>query len=91
MGETAIGETAVRGAPKKRRGGGSLFQRGAIWWIKYYRNGQPIRESSGSELERVARTLLNKRLGAMAKGEPIVRGADKVTVDELLAEPGYRV
>jgi integrase len=75
-----------RDAPKKRRGGGSLFQRGAIWWIKYYRNGLPIRESSGSELERVARTLLNKRLGAVAKGEPIARGADKVRVDELLAD-----
>src|SRR5215467_6507785 len=77
---------APRDARKKRRGGGSLFQRGAIWWIKYYRNGLPVRESSGSELERVARTLLNKRLGAIAKGEPIVRGADKVRVDELLAD-----
>jgi integrase len=71
---------------KKRRGGGSLYQRGGIWWIKYYRNGQPIRESSGSGLERVARTLLNKRLGTVAKGEPIVRGADRVKVDELLAD-----
>jgi integrase len=78
----AVGVTAS----KKRRGGGSLFKRGAIWWIKYYRNGQPIRESSGSALERVARTLLNKRLGSVAKGEPIVRGADKVRVDELLAD-----
>jgi integrase len=88
MSEAAGGLTSREGreAPKKRRGGGSLFKRGAIWWIKYYRNGQPVRESSGSELERVARTLLNKRLGAVAKGEPIVRGADKVRVDELLAD-----
>jgi integrase len=83
------GQLAEREVPKeskKHRGGGSLYQRGGVWWIKYYRNGQPIRETSGSELERVARTLLNKRLGAVAKGEPIVRGADKVRVDELLAD-----
>src|SRR5437899_1860628 len=70
----------------KRRGGGSLYQRGGVWWVKYYRNGQPIRESSGSPLEREARALLNRRMGALASGQPIAPRADKVTVDELLAD-----
>jgi integrase len=68
----------------KRRGGGSLFQRGNIWWVKYYRNGRPIRESSGSSLEKVARDLLNRRMGALATGQPIAPRAEKILVDELL-------
>src|SRR4029453_4988590 len=32
-------------ARMSRRGGGSIFQRGGAYWLKYYRAGQPIRES----------------------------------------------
>jgi integrase len=86
MSDTASEGPGTSKGKRTRRGGGSLYQRGGVWWIKYYRAGRPIRESSGSELERAARTLLNKRLGSVAKGEPIVRGADKVRVDELLVD-----
>src|SRR5687767_10018893 len=68
----------------KRRGGGSIFKRGNIWWVKYYRNGQPIRESSESTLEGDAKKLLNKRMGALANGQPIAPRAEKVVIDELL-------
>ncbi len=27
---------------------GMTYKRGAVWWVKYYRNGRPIRESSHS-------------------------------------------
>jgi hypothetical protein len=27
---------------------GSLYQRGEIWWVKYYENGHPRRESTGT-------------------------------------------
>jgi integrase len=37
---------------------GSLYKRGRIWWIKYYRNGKPIRASSRSRKLRDARALL---------------------------------
>src|SRR2546426_9959082 len=70
----------------KRRGGGCIYQRGGILWIKYYCNGKPIRESSGSALEREARALLSRRMGALASGQPIAPRADKVTVDELLTD-----
>ena len=30
---------------------GELRQRGRVWWIRYYRNGQRFEESSGSAEE----------------------------------------
>ena len=68
---------------KTRRGDGSVFQRGGVWWIKYYRNGKAFRESSGSEKESGARKLLKKRLGEIAVGRFIGPDAEKVTIREL--------
>ena len=76
----------------KRRGSGSIFKRGDVYWLKYYRDGQPIRESVAKSLgklpdlvtERDASALLNKRLGAIASGQPIAIGADRVRVGALL-------
>jgi hypothetical protein len=52
---------------------GMTYQRGAVWWVKYYRNGRPIRESSGSSKESDAISLLRNPRGrhrARAAGEP---------------------
>ncbi len=27
---------------KGKKGNGSIFQRGAVWWVKYYRNGKAV-------------------------------------------------
>ena len=35
-----------------------IYQRGCIWWIRYYRNGEEFNESSRSEKEAEARKLL---------------------------------
>jgi hypothetical protein len=78
-----------------RRSGGSIFRRGGSLWIKYYRDGQPIRESvaraldklSGDVTERDAQALLNKRMGSVVTGQPIVLRADRVRVSELLDDP----
>jgi len=51
---------------KGKKGNGSVFQRGEVWWFKYYRNGKAYRESSGSAKEIDARKLLKKRLGEIA-------------------------
>lgn len=48
---------------------GSLYQRGKIWWIKYYQRGKPIRESSKSESKMVANRLLKKREGEIVEGK----------------------
>ena len=53
----------------KIRGEGRTFQRGAIWWIAYSRNGHEMRESSQSPDERAARKLLRRRLEELKKPE----------------------
>jgi len=76
----------------KRRRGGSIFQRGGSVWLKYYRDGKPLRESVAKTLgkppadvtEKDASTLLNKRMGAIADGVEPVPKADRVVVKELL-------
>lgn len=68
---------------KPQRGTGSIYQRGNIWWIKYYRNGKPYRESSESERESDARKLLRRRQGEISLGRFIGPDADRITVGEL--------
>ena len=50
---------------------GMTYRRGAVWWVKYYRNGRPIRESSGSAKEGDAIQLLKIREGDIAHGLPV--------------------
>ena len=50
------------------RGNGRVFQRGQVWWIAYYDNGQEHRESSGSRDRKEAVRLLRQRLGEVATG-----------------------
>jgi hypothetical protein len=77
----------------KRKGGGSYYKRGDTWWVKWYRNGRPVRETTGSTKESAAKDLLNRRLGAIAEGRPISLRAEKVRVGELLDDllTEYRV
>jgi hypothetical protein len=42
---------------------GSIYRRGAVYWVKYFRNGKPYRESSRSDKETDAKRLLRKRGG----------------------------
>jgi integrase len=52
------------------------------WWLKYYQNGRPVRESSGTSKETVARRMLKDREGDVAKGVPITPKVGRVTFDE---------
>ncbi len=45
-----------------------LYKRGNVWWIKYHRNGKPIRESSKSKSKMVANRLLKRREGEVIQG-----------------------
>jgi integrase len=76
-----------------RRGDGSVFQRGRLWWIAYYRNGKQLKESSGSEKESEARKLLKNRHGEIALGRFIGPDAERVTIRELAEDylNDYRV
>lgn len=55
----------------------------SIWWIKYYRDGKAIRESSGSEKESYAKNLLKLREGDVARGIPVTPKMGRVKFDEL--------
>ena len=78
---------------KRKKGDGSVFQRGAVWWIKYYGNGKPYRETSGSNKESEARKLLKKRLGEIVLGRFVGPEAERVTIRELAEDylNDYRV
>ena len=70
---------------KRPRGTGSIFQFKGCgnWFLKYYRNGVAVRESSGTDNKRKAEKILQQRLGEIANNtyiEPVDR---KVTVDDL--------
>jgi hypothetical protein len=62
---------------------GSLYKRGDIYWIKYYRHGKPYRESSKTDKITEAQRLLKKREGEIAEGKLPGVYFDKVTVDAL--------
>jgi len=62
---------------------GQLYQRGRIWWVKYYVNGRPVRESTGTEKEKEAERFLKTREGRAAAGMPILPRVDRVRYDEI--------
>jgi hypothetical protein len=64
-------------------GMGRIYQRGRIWWVRYYHNGQEFNESSQSEKEADAKKLLKKRLGEIALGRFVGPKAEKITFAEL--------
>jgi len=59
---------------------------GGIWWVKYYLNGKPIRESTGTRKETEAKRFLKEREGRVATGQPILPRADRITYQELAAD-----
>jgi integrase len=72
---------------------GSLYRRGKVWWIKYYRNGKSYRESSKTTKKMVAKKLLDRREGEIASGKVPAILFEKVTFDELADEfiTDYRI
>ena len=72
---------------------GSIYKRGSIYWIQFYRNGKPYRESSHSDLITHAQRLLKKREGEVAEGKLPGIYFDKVKFDELAQDfiTDYRI
>lgn len=72
---------------------GSIYKRGEVYWIKYYRQGKPYRESTKSEKEADAKRLLKKREGEIANGKLPGIYFDKVRFDELAEDflADYRI
>lgn len=62
---------------------GSVFQRGNVYWIKYYRAGKPYRESTHSEKESDAKRLLKAREGAVVENRFFGLRVEKIRFEEL--------
>ena len=69
---------------RSRRGTGCVYRRGAIWWVKYFRAGEPFYESSQSREKEDAERLLKQRQGEIATGRFAGLGPERVRVGELL-------
>jgi integrase len=54
-----------------------------IWWIKYYRDGKPVRETTETEKITEARTFLKRREGDVAKGVPVSGRELRIKFSEL--------
>jgi hypothetical protein len=65
---------------------GQLYQRGRIWWVKYYVNNRPVRESTGTEKAKEAARFLKTREGRAAAGMPMLPRADRIRYDEIAAD-----
>ena len=72
---------------------GSIYKRGNIYWIKYYRNGKPYRESSRSKKKMVAAELLKQREGEISQGKIPGICFDRVRFEELAEDllTDYRI
>ena len=61
---------------------GMRYQRVAVWWVKYYRNGRAMRESTGSAKESEAIRLLKIREGDIERGLPVNPKLNRIRFDE---------
>jgi len=69
-----------------RRGFGSVFPRGRIYWIAYWWRGDKIRESSHSGRRVDAERLLKRRIQEIGKGRFIdPRAEERVRMEDLFA------
>jgi len=62
---------------------GMIYKRGNSYWLKYYRNGKPYYESTGSDKETEAKRLLKKREGEISDGKLPGVYFDRVKYEEL--------
>ena len=63
---------------------GMIYKRGKIFWIKYYRHGEPFRESYKSRAWAEAANLLKIREGEIAGGKAPGVSFEKVMFKELV-------
>lgn len=70
---------------RRTAGTGGVFQRGAVFWIRYSYRGRKIRESSHSAQRGDAVKLLRRRLAEMGSGRLVGPDAERTTFEDLAA------
>jgi integrase len=70
---------------RRPRGTGRIYQQkgSSVWWIKFYRNGEPFRESTGTSDKRKAIRALNQRLAEVTTGKFLGPVIERVGIEEL--------
>ena len=68
-----------------KRGFGSIYRRGSIYWIKYSYRGRIFRESSGSTEEPKATRLLKERIKQTGRPQFIGPTEERLTFEDLIA------
>jgi len=69
---------------------GSIYKIGNTYWIQYYRNGKPYRETIKSKKEADAKRLLKKREGEISEGKLPGIYFDRVPYIPMLKENNVR-
>ena len=62
---------------------GSIYKRGTVFWIQYYRNGKSYRETAKTQKESEAKRLLRFREGEISQGKIPGVHFDKVRFNDL--------
>jgi integrase len=72
---------------------GSIYKRGDVYWVKYYRNGKAYRETSKTNKEGVAKRLLKKREGEISEGKIPGVYFDRIKFNDLAEDflTDYRI
>ena len=65
---------------------GSIFTRGRVQWIQYYRNGKQYRESARSERETDAKRLLRLSEGDIERGVPVTPQIGRLTFTDAATD-----
>src|SRR5277367_5058228 len=65
----------------RKRGNGTIYRRGNIWWMQYYVRGRLIQESTGFTDKADAENLLKQRIGDAAAGRHV--GPERATIADL--------
>ena len=67
---------------------GTVFrQKGrSTWMIKYYRDGKPIYESSGTDIKDEAKKTLQSREGDIADGRPVMNKAGRLRFKQAFTD-----
>jgi integrase len=58
----------------------------SVYWVQYYRNGAPLRESTGTTVFSEAKTFLSLKEGDIAKGIPITPRMGRIKFSEMAAD-----
>jgi integrase len=64
-----------------KRGSGTIYRRGTIWWMQYYVRGRLVQETTSFTQKADAENLLKQRIGEVAAGLRV--GPERATIADL--------